>query len=69
MMLITMAILMLSLVGNDFGNEIISGRYDALNGVVLLGDGNGEFQGINEYTEWIFCSWRRQSTCSPEDRK
>ena len=34
------------LVGNDFGNEIISGRYDALNGVVLLGDGKGEFHAL-----------------------
>ncbi len=36
----------LILIGNDFGNEIISGRYDALNGVVLLGDGKGEFQPL-----------------------
>jgi hypothetical protein len=34
------------LVGNDFGNEIISGRLDALNGVVLLGDGKGEFRSL-----------------------
>ncbi len=36
----------LILVGNDFGNEIISGRFDALNGLVLLGDGNGNFQSL-----------------------
>lgn len=36
----------LILVGNDFGNEIISGRYDALNGVVLLGDGQDGFQPL-----------------------
>jgi hypothetical protein len=34
------------LVGNDFGNEIISGRYDALNGLVLLGDGAGNFDAL-----------------------
>lgn len=34
------------LVGNDYGNEIISGRYDALNGVVLLGDGAGGFHPL-----------------------
>ena len=34
------------LIGNDFGNEIISGRYDALNGVVLLGDGAGGFEAL-----------------------
>ncbi len=33
----------LLLVGNDFGNEIISGRLDALNGAVLIGNGKGEF--------------------------
>ena len=37
----------LILVGNDFGNEIISGRYDALNGAVLLGDGKGEFSSLS----------------------
>ncbi|MCK5369571.1 MAG: VCBS repeat-containing protein, partial [Cyclobacteriaceae bacterium] len=36
----------LILIGNDFGNEIISGRYDALNGVVLLGDGEGGFRAL-----------------------
>jgi hypothetical protein len=35
------------MVGNDFGNEIISGRYDALNGAVLLGDGKGEFKSLS----------------------
>jgi hypothetical protein len=38
----------LILVGNDFGNEIISGRYDALNGAVLFGDGKGEFNPVSE---------------------
>ncbi|MGN6617046.1 MAG: VCBS repeat-containing protein [Ilyomonas sp.] len=31
------------LSGNDFGNEVSNGRYDALNGLVLLGDGKGNF--------------------------
>lgn len=35
------------LVGNDYGNEIISGRYDALNGLVLLGDGKGGFHAMS----------------------
>ena len=30
-------------VGNDFGNEIFIGRYDAFNGVYLKGDGKGKF--------------------------
>lgn len=32
-----------SLCGNDYGTEVFNGRYDALNGLVLLGDGNGNF--------------------------
>jgi len=36
--------------GNDYGNEVANGRYDALNGLVLLGDGAGNFkaQSISE---------------------
>lgn len=30
--------------GNDFGNEVSNGRYDAMNGLVLLGDGKGSFK-------------------------
>jgi hypothetical protein len=29
--------------GNDFGTEVNVGRYDALNGLMLKGDGNGNF--------------------------
>ena len=31
------------LCGNDFGNEVRDGRYDAMNGLLLLGDGKGNF--------------------------
>ena len=31
------------MIGNDYGNEVFSGRYDAGTGIVLLGDGSGEF--------------------------
>lgn len=31
------------LCGNDFGNEVMDGRYDAMNGLVLLGNGKGSF--------------------------
>ena len=34
------------IVGNDFGNEVFSGRYDALNGLILLGDGHGSFKPL-----------------------
>ena len=30
--------------GNDYGNEVFAGRYDAGTGVVLLGDGDGNFR-------------------------
>jgi enediyne biosynthesis protein E4 len=30
-------------VGNDFSNEVMIGRYDALNGLLLKGDGKGNF--------------------------
>ena len=29
--------------GNDFGTEVSVGRYDALNGLIMLGDGKGSF--------------------------
>jgi enediyne biosynthesis protein E4 len=31
------------LTGNDFGNEINNGRYDAFNGLMLIGNGDGSF--------------------------
>ncbi|EOZ95202.1 hypothetical protein A33Q_3407 [Indibacter alkaliphilus LW1] len=34
------------LIGNDYGNEVFSGRYDAFNGLVLLGDGKGGFEPV-----------------------
>jgi len=35
------------LVGNDYGNEVFIGRYDAFKGVVLKGDGKGSFTAIS----------------------
>lgn len=34
------------MVGNDYGNEVFSGRYDAFTGLVLLGDGIGGFEAV-----------------------
>ncbi len=34
------------LVGNDYGNEVFAGRYDALTGLVLLGDGKNSFEAM-----------------------
>lgn len=36
-----------ALSGNDFGTEVSIGRYDALNGLVLKGDGQGNFQPLS----------------------
>jgi hypothetical protein len=33
--------------GNDFGTEVSVGRYDALNGLLLKGDGKGNFQPLS----------------------
>lgn len=33
-------------VGNDFGNETFIGRYDALNGLFLKGNGKGSFETV-----------------------
>lgn len=35
------------LTGNDYGNEVAIGRYDALNGLLLRGDGKGNFEPMN----------------------
>jgi len=34
------------LVGNDYGNEVFSGLYDAFTGLVLLGNGSGGFKAV-----------------------
>jgi hypothetical protein len=34
------------LTGNDYGNEVFNGRYDALNGLLLKGDGLGNFDPL-----------------------
>ena len=37
----------LLLIGNDYGNEVFIGRYDAFNGGLLKGDGEGNFEMIS----------------------
>lgn len=34
------------IVGNDYGNEVFAGRYDAFTGLLLLGDGKGGFKAM-----------------------
>jgi len=42
------------MVGNDFGNEVSVGRLDAFNGLLLKGDGNGNFKPAS-LSESAFC--------------
>lgn len=37
------------MVGNDYGNEVFSGRYDAFTGLVLLGKGDGNFDPVRSF--------------------
>jgi hypothetical protein len=34
------------MTGNDYGNEVFAGRYDAFTGVILLGDGKGNLTPV-----------------------
>ncbi|MEX6688848.1 VCBS repeat-containing protein [Danxiaibacter flavus] len=40
--------------GNDFGTDVTVGRYDALNGLLLKGDGKGNFQALSIAQSGIF---------------
>lgn len=42
--------------GNDYGTEVSVGRYDALNGLYLKGDGNGNFSPLSILSSGIFIS-------------
>ena len=40
--------------GNDYGTEVSTGRYDALNGLVLKGDGKGNFKPLSILQSGIY---------------
>jgi hypothetical protein len=40
--------------GNDYGTEVATGRYDALNGLMLKGDGNGKFLPLSIQASGIY---------------
>jgi hypothetical protein len=44
----------LAITGNDYGTEVATGRYDALNGLVLRGDGKGGFHPLSILESGIF---------------
>ncbi|HMG66195.1 MAG TPA: VCBS repeat-containing protein, partial [Chitinophagaceae bacterium] len=43
-----------AIAGNDYGNEVADGRYDAMNGLVLLGDGKGDFSAESIMQSGLF---------------
>ncbi len=40
--------------GNDFGGEVTNGRFDALNGLLLSGNGKGDFKALTIMESGIF---------------
>ena len=40
--------------GNDYGTDVVVGRYDALNGLLLKGDGKGNFQPLTILQSGIY---------------
>ncbi|HEY5823019.1 MAG TPA: VCBS repeat-containing protein, partial [Cyclobacteriaceae bacterium] len=44
------------LIGNDYGNEVFIGRYDALTGLVLLGDGKNNFKAVTSSKSGFYVS-------------
>jgi hypothetical protein len=44
----------LILTGNDYGNEVVNGHYDAMNGLVLLGNGQKSFMPLTIAQSGIF---------------
>ena len=40
--------------GNDYGTEVSIGRYDALNGLLLKGDGKGNFKPLSILQSGIY---------------
>lgn len=40
--------------GNDFGSDVSIGRYDAMNGLLLKGDGNGNFKALSIQQSGIY---------------
>jgi hypothetical protein len=44
----------LAICGNDYGTEVSVGRYDACNGLLLLGNGDGGFHSVSMEQSGIF---------------
>jgi len=43
-------------VGNSYSSDPVSGRYDALNGILLVGDGKGQFKNVKYQQSGFFAN-------------
>ncbi len=57
------------LSGNDFGNEVMVGRYDAFNGLLLKGDGKGSFTPQTLATSGFFVPGNAKALAGVTDAK
>lgn len=55
--------------GNDYGTEVSVGRYDALNGLVLKGDGKGNFESLSILQSGIFIPGNGKAMVQLRDSK
>jgi hypothetical protein len=59
----------LATVGNDYGTEVSVGRYDAMNGLIMLGDGKGGFTCETILQSGIFVSGNARALVKLTDNK
>jgi hypothetical protein len=55
--------------GNDFGTEASIGRYDALNGLMLKGDGKGNFKPLSILQSGIYIPGNGKALVKLRDKK
>lgn len=54
----------LILIGNDYGTEVIAGRYDAFIGALLINDGKGNFKSLPQQQSGFFADGDARSIVS-----
>lgn len=57
------------LIGNNFGNEVFVGRNDALNGLLLQNDGNGNFKSVSTSKSGFFVPGDAKSITTVKNSK
>lgn len=55
--------------GNDYGTDVAIGRYDALNGLMLKGDGNGNFKALSIMQSGIYIPGNGKALVKLRDAK